>query len=169
MRGDRTGKKRGDCECGPLKDNHCLSTWRITFLAVPYAHTWARTHTHTGWHVDLWGDTDWIFSGINRDLARCNDIWMSWLAIWWHFTVWPLQPNNNLVAFKRGERGTPSGNDVSHETVSLCEQRRRRHDPFWLKISFPQTSSDKVRPWRAKASEEDKSTRTNMAASCKLR
>lgn len=41
-------------------------------------------HTHRGEQADLWGSTDWIFSGINRDLAQCNDIWTSWLAIWWH-------------------------------------------------------------------------------------
>lgn len=41
-------------------------------------------HTHREEHVDLWGSTDWIFSRINGDLSQCNDIWMSWLAIWWH-------------------------------------------------------------------------------------
>lgn len=47
---DRTAKwreegQRGDSERGPLKDNHGLSTWRITFLSVPYAYMWAHIHT----------------------------------------------------------------------------------------------------------------------------
>lgn len=46
---DGTGKRwegqRGDGEYGPLKDNHCPSTWRITFLSVPYASMWVHIHT----------------------------------------------------------------------------------------------------------------------------
>lgn len=48
-------------------------------------------HTHREKQVNLRGKTDWIFSGINRDLAQCNDTWVSWLAIWWHCAVWPPQ------------------------------------------------------------------------------
>lgn len=81
-------------------------------------------HTHTGEQADLWGNTDWIFSGINRDLAQCNDIWMSWLAIWWHFAVWPLQPNNNWQLLRWGCIQT------ARDRKLIWNSLRRRNEPW---------------------------------------
>lgn len=55
-------------------EGQSLSINMKNYLSLCPARLHVSTHTHTEEQVDLRGNTDGIFSGINRDLAQCNDI-----------------------------------------------------------------------------------------------
>lgn len=74
---DGRAERRTRTEGRPIK-GQSLSINMKNYLSVSLVMTHVRTHVRAcvrqQEQVDLQGSSDGIFSGINRDLAWCNDI-----------------------------------------------------------------------------------------------